>query len=652
MFISFEAIEDALNNLKTLHPFYGLTYLVCKLNKLPVGKTIPFQISQLETDFLKTYFKPNKKSERFYQVFKSSKKQEEKWLNSDYAGSSLQSIRTRGGLEKAFIHKTKVDWGWKENYVEILLNHLEKYKSKQANKISAFYLAIWLFREINFEPNTKAEDLIALFVREFYLTKEDKLLFDFSIPPITYPLFTDNLISWSELKKIIPNPPDVEHDESGALSYLEIVDVGPSHKMIFEPAERLNLIAGDNGLGKSFLLDCAWWALTGNWASIPAYPKETAKKPSITYEIASENKNNQKVKVNYDWDAFGEDKWLRKDKNPVMPSLCIYARVDGSFAVFDPARREGYSSSKIDFLPRTLIFSKKDVWNGYDEEILGRKHYVLNGLITDWVYWQSNPDEGSFNVLTNVLKVLSPPKVGDLGTLKPSEPIRIAGDSRKIPTIEHPYGIVPIVHASAGVQRIITLAYLLVWAWQEHKINSKAIKRNSEKRIVILIDEIEAHLHPQWQRSILPALLRVSEALKIEEDFGDDISLQLVIATHSPFVIGSSAPDFNPLTDKLFHIDLVQNDLLGQEASIEETDFVNYGKVGSWLMSDIFELRQDQTSLEAEKAIEKAREIQNKTNPSTEEIELATRELLKYLSDLDTFLPRWIAFAEKKGVIV
>ena len=39
-----------------------------------------------------------------------------------------------------------------------------------------------------------------------------------------------------------------------------------------EPSRRLNLITGDNGLGKSFLLDIAWWTLTRTWAGHPARP--------------------------------------------------------------------------------------------------------------------------------------------------------------------------------------------------------------------------------------------------------------------------------------------------------------------------------------------------------------------------------------------
>jgi hypothetical protein len=45
-------------------------------------------------------------------------------------------------------------------------------------------------------------------------------------------------------------------------------------------APRLNLLSGDNGLGKTFLLDIAWWTLTGTWASNAVLPKLGVK--SIT----------------------------------------------------------------------------------------------------------------------------------------------------------------------------------------------------------------------------------------------------------------------------------------------------------------------------------------------------------------------------------
>ena len=49
------------------------------------------------------------------------------------------------------------------------------------------------------------------------------------------------------------------------IEYLHLTNVGPAPELSMELAPRLNLITGDNGLGKSFLLDVAWWAMTRRW---------------------------------------------------------------------------------------------------------------------------------------------------------------------------------------------------------------------------------------------------------------------------------------------------------------------------------------------------------------------------------------------------
>ena len=48
---------------------------------------------------------------------------------------------------------------------------------------------------------------------------------------------------------------------------------------------------------------------------------------------------------------------------------------------------------------------------------------------------------------------------------------------------------------------------------------------------VILIDEIELHLHPKWQRQIIPALTRTFP------------NCQFIITTHSPQVVSHVKPD-------------------------------------------------------------------------------------------------------------
>jgi hypothetical protein len=69
-----------------------------------------------------------------------------------------------------------------------------------------------------------------------------------------------------------------------------------------------------------------------------------------------------------------------------------------------------------------------------------------------------------------------------------------------------PYGQdVPILHASAAMQRIAALGYLLVWSWQEHLRACKTLDTEPADQVVFLVDETEAHLHPRWQRRIVPA---------------------------------------------------------------------------------------------------------------------------------------------------
>jgi len=57
---------------------------------------------------------------------------------------------------------------------------------------------------------------------------------------------------------------------------------------------------------------------------------------------------------------------------------------------------------------------------------------------------------------------------------------------------------------------------------------------------VILIDEPELSLHPSWQNRVL----------KIYENFAKQNNCQIIIATHSPHIIGSAKPEYIRLLKK------------------------------------------------------------------------------------------------------
>lgn len=79
------------------------------------------------------------------------------------------------------------------------------------------------------------------------------------------------------------------------LKSLHLKGVGPANELgPIQFSERLNFITGDNGLGKSFILDTAWWVLTRTWArDSVATPRESFKTPSISFEYSKVTAGNK-----------------------------------------------------------------------------------------------------------------------------------------------------------------------------------------------------------------------------------------------------------------------------------------------------------------------------------------------------------------------
>ena len=120
------------------------------------------------------------------------------------------------------------------------------------------------------------------------------------------------------------------------LESLQLKHVGPAAEMTMDLAPRLNLITGDNGLGKSFLLDVAWWTLTRTWARGPVIPKPGAK-AEITYQYTKKTKPAYAFKSTYE---AARARWTVKQSRPPIPGLILYAQVDGGFSVWDPMRND------------------------------------------------------------------------------------------------------------------------------------------------------------------------------------------------------------------------------------------------------------------------------------------------------------------------
>ena len=107
-------------------------------------------------------------------------------------------------------------------------------------------------------------------------------------------------------------------------------------------------------------------------------------------------------------------------------------------------------------------------------------------------------------------------------------------------TVSGPWGkSMPVGALADGHQATISwVVDLLGWALlYDENIFQKEISG------VLLIDEIEQHLHPKWQRNIVPTLRNIFP------------KLQFVIATHSPLVAANAGKLFTSDPElKLFHL--------------------------------------------------------------------------------------------------
>jgi len=415
------------------------------------------------------------------------------------------------------------------------------------------------------------------------------------------------------------------------LKQIKLRHVGPAESMDIPFAPHLNILTGDNGLGKTFILDIAWWVLTRKWAGLPAWPDPKKKgRPSIEFKVAAKNIEGMAECIHYnrnrqDWETA---------KSKPTDKLVLYARADGGISVWDKARCSNSISKSSEDSTGFFNFSSDQIWSGLEE---GKK-VRCNGLIRDWDTWQYQKEK-TFKIFSQVLKALSPESGEEM---KPGKSTRLnVDDARSIPTVKLPYGMVPVTHLSSGMRRVLAFAYLLVWAWDEHKEAIQLTNLKPADRLIILFDEVEAHLHPRWQRAFLPALLDVVNLLQ------QDIDIQIVASTHAPLVLASVEPLFDEDRDRILHVALENG-----KVSAREIPWAKQGDTVNWLVSDVFGLKQAR-SREAEQAIEAA-ETYMRGDLSDLPENLPDRdaihnELKRVLAGHDPFWPRWIVTTEKES---
>lgn len=621
-YLALETIQEAIRQLGAFHGFFGSTFLVMRRNEAPVGSTIHLSLDAENRAHLKAYFRLHPKSDYFFWPFKA-RRGDSAWKKPKYASTTLQAVNTQA-FSQAILHRpNEPEWGWKKSYMALLASKLPK-----GRKLPIYHFATWFCRNVAWEESATASDVVARFVRDFRLLKEDlTLLFDSAeLRTADAKIRFDSVpVRWTRIIEGFDAPPDVPAETGAILRHVSLSGVGPVRRLELAAAERLNVITGDNGLGKSFLLDVIWWCLTRQWPTFAAIPIEpVATPPRIQFSLSS-RASAKPLTSEFDQKTV---RWSDV-RAKVSTGLAVYAQVDGSFSVWDPAIVPNPRTSDEDSRP-SFSFSREQV-------LRGDGGVRMEGLLRDLVRWQTRPsDFPAFDTFEKILQRMKPPDLSKLGI---GEPMRVPGWSMEVPTLVHPYGTVPIVFESAGIQRILLLAYLIVWAWESHRYLARKAGSKEERQMVLLLDEAEAHLHPRWQRVLLPALLGIAT------DLHQELSIQYFLATHSPLVLASAEPEWDVERDQLFKLEISAS---GQ-VDFETAPFEIRGTADSWLQSNAFDF-QHPGSAPAEQALRRAKNLMDQAAPPKADIETASAELADHLSADDPFWLRWLVFAAANGV--
>ena len=305
------------------------------------------------------------------------------------------------------------------------------------------------------------------------------------------------------------------------LESLHVENVGPFNKLDVRFNPRMNVIVGSNGVGKTSLLKCITYSMTNSDLESIRFRKHAVIKTYGLYDnkeytfgaedIVDHDQKYRESSVNKWALTAGEGRIgeiMHKEKKYNLLAIGAYRYF--TYKQIDGMKRESNTKD------RRLQYQSNNPKYLETQPMPDIKQWMINRYFQidkDWAV----AEKANWNWILSKLNVIAP-----------------KGTTFKFVKIERDLEPVFMLNGrecyleelSSGFKSILSIV-LNITDWIEG-INEKENSKVSDAVGSVLIDEIDAHLHPSWQSTVLTSLKDIFP------------KLQFIVTTHSPNVIMSA----------------------------------------------------------------------------------------------------------------